>query len=169
MFCCRLIAPGFHEHNVFCVFGERLLDNARAYFCISMSNFLLTFRSIVAIKLYVVTHLTSGFFFVTVTVTAKTNLTRSRVSVVVSPILKSEFSTWVRRKLVSMTSHCACTLSLMNWNSCLQRLWKLDVSVAISTWLRTVVKISSTSACDFTPSTLSVSTKCCHVLELIGK
>jgi len=68
-----------------------------------------------------------------------------------------------------MTSPCASISSPTSWNSCLQKHWKLDVFAATNTLSRTVVKTSSTSVWDCTHSTSSGSTKCYHVLELIGK
>lgn len=57
----------------------------------------------------------------------------------------------------------------MSMNSLVQKLWKQAVSVPTNIWSRTAVKISSISECDCIHSTLFVSTKCCHVQELIGK
>lgn len=56
----------------------------------------------------------------------------------------------------------------MNTSSWVPRLWKPDVFAATNTWWRTVVKISSTSVCEYILSMSSASTKCYRVLELIG-
>lgn len=58
---------------------------------------------------------------------------------------------------------------LMNTSNCLVRLLKQLVSVVTSTWWRTVVKILSICVCDFIRSMLIELTRCCLVLELIGK
>lgn len=56
----------------------------------------------------------------------------------------------------------------MNTSSWVLRLWKPDVFAATNTWWRTVVKISSTSVCEYIPSMSSESIKCYRALELIG-
>ena len=68
-----------------------------------------------------------------------------------------------------MTCPCVCTWSPMSMNSCRARPWKLPASVVTSTWWRTVAKTPFTCGSGSTHSTLSASTRCCRVLELIGK
>merc|ERR1712086_328393 len=53
--------------------------------------------------------------------TVRTNLTPSLVSVVVSPIPRSEFSIWAAKRLELMNSLCVSILCLMNLSSSL--LW----------------------------------------------
>merc|ERR1712013_41738 len=68
-----------------------------------------------------------------VTVTAKTNPTRSPVSVVVSQTQRSESSTSVRRRQVWMSSLSVSTWCPMSTNSCLLKLSKPLESVRTST------------------------------------
>lgn len=99
----------------------------------------------------------------------RTSHIQSLGSVVVSPMLRSGFLTWARRRLAQRTSHFAYTWCRMSMNSLAVRHWKLVASAPTNTWSRTVVKTSSTFVCGSIPSMSSASTRCCHALELIGK
>ena len=56
----------------------------------------------------------------------------------------------------------------MSMNSSHPKPWRQQEFAPTSTWWNSVARNLSTWESDFTPSTLSASTRCCHVLELIG-
>ena len=77
--------------------------------------------------------------------------------------------TWVVRRHVWMSFRFVFIWCQMSMNSSQVKPWKRPVSAATNTWWRIVVKIPSICVWDCIHSMLSGLTKCCHVLELIGK
>ena len=93
----------------------------------------------------------------------------SLVFIFTSQMPRSGFMTWGVRRPEWMNCLFVFIWYQTSMNSCPVKPWMQPVSVATNTWWRTVVKILFICVWGCIRSMLSGSTKCCHVLELIGK
>ncbi len=112
---------------------------------------------------------TNNFFLLAATAIVKTNHTQNHASVVVFQMPRSASLTWAERRPPLRNFLSAFILCPMNMNSSAPRPWKQDVFAPTNILLNAVVKISSSFEWDFIHSMSFVSTRCCHVLELIGE